>query len=229
MMSYLTKLEGDLTNVGVACLRHGSRLKGRQKEQHSQCHVLVNPPTGNQILSTFNPWDCYRQVRKPTRANKQKDMKEDLAERLREVLLNGTWIANTNFKEQITSTSWKQAVQKVENLNTIALLTFHINYYVAGVLQVFEGGNLEIRDKYSFDMPEIQSEADWNKLVNEFVHNAEKLIHHIENMDEHPLNAPFVKAEYGSYRRNIEAQIEHSYYHLGQVVLIRKMLLQKQR
>jgi len=35
---------------------------------------------------------------------------------------------------------------------SIAALTFHINYYVAGVLNVFQGGKLEIRDKYSFDM-----------------------------------------------------------------------------
>mgnify|MGYP003556468176 FL=1 len=37
-----------------------------------------------------------------------------LAHRLREVLLNGTWIANTNFKEQITGVSWKEAIYRVE-------------------------------------------------------------------------------------------------------------------
>ena len=83
-----------------------------------------------------------------------------LANRLREVLLNGKWIANTNFKEQILNVSWEQAIQKVDNLNTIALLTFHINYYLQGLLNVFKGGNLEIRDKYSFDLPEIKSETD---------------------------------------------------------------------
>ncbi len=32
------------------------------------------------------------------------------------------------------------------------------------------------------------------------------------------------KEEYGSYALNIEAQIEHSYYHLGQISLIKKIL-----
>jgi hypothetical protein len=72
-----------------------------------------------------------------------------IANRLREVLLNGKWIANTNFKEQIESVSWQQAIQKIDNLNTIALLTFHINYYLKGILNVFNGGELSIRDKYS--------------------------------------------------------------------------------
>ncbi|MFA7688405.1 MAG: DUF1572 family protein [Moheibacter sp.] len=155
-------------------------------------------------------------------------MNKNLANRLREVLLNGKWIANTNFKEQITSISWEQAVEKVANLNTIALLTFHLNYYLKGVLNVFQGGNLEIQDKFSFDMQEISSETDWHSLVNEFVSNAEKFINHVENMDDNLLIQPFVKEEYGSYLRNIEAQIEHSYYHLGQVVLIKKMIIQRQ-
>lgn len=154
-------------------------------------------------------------------------MNKDLSNRLREVLLNGKWIANTNFKEQITSITWEQAIERVENLNTIALLTFHVNYYLNGILNVFEGGELEIKDKYSFDMAEISSEADWLNLINDFVSNAEKFISHVENMDENLLAQPFVKEEYGSYLRNIEAQIEHSYYHLGQVSLIRKMISQR--
>ena len=35
-----------------------------------------------------------------------------IANRLREVLLNGKWIANTNFKEQLLSVSWEQAIKK---------------------------------------------------------------------------------------------------------------------
>lgn len=63
-----------------------------------------------------------------------------LANRIREVLLSGKWIANTNFKEQLLSVSREQAIQKVGNLNTIALLTFHVNYYLAGLVKAFNGG-----------------------------------------------------------------------------------------
>lgn len=150
-----------------------------------------------------------------------------IANRLREVLLNGKWIANTNFKEQILSVSWEQAIQKVDNLNTIALLTFHINYYLVGLSNVFNGGKLEIKDKYSFDLPEIKSERDWNKLVNDLLSNSEIFAKQVEQMDESLLDLPFVDEKYGSYLRNIEGVIEHSYYHLGQVSLIRKMILQK--
>lgn len=151
----------------------------------------------------------------------------DIANRLREVLLNGKWIANTNFKEQILSVSWKQAIQKIDNLNTIALLTFHINYYLAGLINVLHGGKLEIRDKYSFDLPEIKSEKDWDTLVNDFLNNAEIFASQVEQLDESILDKPFTDEKYGTYLRNIEGVIEHCYYHLGQISLLKKILNNK--
>ena len=151
-----------------------------------------------------------------------------LASRLREVLLNGQWIANTNFKEQIQSGNWLQATHKMESLNTIAALTYHINYYLAGLLFAFQTGRHEIRDKYSFDLPPINSAADWEALVTDFLANAEKFASAVEKMDDTLFDRPFVDEKYGTYLRNIEGVIEHSYYHLGQVVIIRKMVTQNE-
>lgn len=147
-----------------------------------------------------------------------------IANRLREVLLNGHWIANTNYKEQLLSIHWQQAIQKVDSLNTIAALTYHINYYLEGLLNAFENGKLEISDKYSFDLPQILSETDWNKLVTIFLSNSEKFAAYIEQMEDSIFDQLFVDEKYGTYLRNIEGVIEHSYYHLGQISLIRKMI-----
>lgn len=150
---------------------------------------------------------------------------KQLANRFREVLLNGKWIANTNYQEQITSVAWQQATQKIEGLNSIADLTFHINYYVAGLNQVFAGGELTIRDQYSFDYPGVHSEKEWEELIQNFLRDAETFAQHVEQLSPHQLAAPFVDEKYGSYRRNIEGMIEHAYYHLGQIGLIKKLVL----
>lgn len=152
-----------------------------------------------------------------------------LAGRFREVLLNGKWIANTNYKDALENVSWEQATKKIGSVNTIAALTFHINYYIAGVLNVFKGGALEIRDKYSFDLPEIRSKEDWDKLRDELFANSEKFADHIQRMPDEKLEQTFVDEKYGNYRRNIEGIIEHSYYHLGQISLIKKMVLEAER
>jgi hypothetical protein len=46
-------------------------------------------------------------------------------------------------------------------------------------------------------------------------------------MPDKKLKEVFTDKKYGSYERNINAMIEHSYYHLGQITLIKKMLLEK--
>lgn len=151
---------------------------------------------------------------------------QQMAHRFREVIINGLWIANTNYKDQLSNVTLKQANTKIGSLNTIAALTFHVNYYIDGMLNVFEGGALEIKDKYSFDMPPVNSQEGWKKLVTALNTNAEKFAHLIELMPDKKLDEVFVDKKYGTYQRNIEAMIEHSYYHLGQVSLIKKMILE---
>lgn len=150
---------------------------------------------------------------------------QQIAHRFREVILNGTWIANTNYKDQLSNLDWEIATTKIGSFNTIAALTFHIHYYIAGLKNVFEGGTLDIKDKYSFDAPPIQSQADWENLLSTFWKDSERFAFLVEQMSEQQLNAAFVDEKYGSYARNIDAMIEHGYYHLGQIVLIKKMVL----
>lgn len=146
-----------------------------------------------------------------------------LAERLREVFIHGKWIANTNYKEQIQALDWRLAVKSVHNLSSVAKLTYHINYYLEGLIQVLKGGPLEISDKYSFNLPDIQEKRQWDGLDDTFLENAEVFSTLVEQLSEDQLAMPFVKAEYGTVLRNIEGVLEHSYYHLGQIVLIKKI------
>ena len=146
-----------------------------------------------------------------------------IASQFREVQLNGTWIA-TNLKKELTEITWQQATTKIGSLNTIADLAYHINYYIAGVNQVLKGGTLDIRDKYSFDRPPIESQADWEQLLAKIWKDAEVFAQLVEQLSDAQLAAGFVKAEYGNYLRNILGMIEHSYYHLGQIVLLKKLI-----
>ena len=150
---------------------------------------------------------------------------KQLANRFREVLLDGKWIANTNYKELLSDLTWEQATTKVGSLNTIAALTFHIDYYIAGLNNLFVNGSLTIQDKFSFDLPPITSEEDWDKLRTTLLRNAEQFGSHVEAMSDEQLASVFVDEKYGTYQRNIEGIIEHSYYHMGQVSLIKKHLL----
>ena len=153
---------------------------------------------------------------------------EQIAIRFREVLLNGKWVANTNYRDLLSGLTWEEATSKVKSLNTIADLSNHINYYIKGILNVFEGGSLEIHDKYSFDSPPVRSKEDWDNLMEDIWLNAEKFANHIKAMTDEKLEEIFVDEKYGTYKRNIEGMIEHCYYHLGQISLIKKMIMERE-
>lgn len=142
-----------------------------------------------------------------------------LALRLQEVILEGTWIANTNFKKELDSTSLDDVSIQIKTYNTVAVLAQHIHYYIAGVKQVFLGGELSISDKFSFDFEPMLSDEAWQNFLALFWKDTEELVNLIKTLTDEQLDAIFVKEAYGSYKRNIEALIEHSYYHLGQIVL----------
>ncbi len=149
---------------------------------------------------------------------------DQIANRFQEVILNGTWVANTNYKEQLSNLNWEIATTKFKSLNTIADLAQHIHYYISGINNVFKGGTLDIKDKFSFDFNLINSQIGWEAFLLRFWKDSEEFAYLIKQMSDEKLNQVFVDEKYGTYQRNIDAMIEHSYYHLGQIVLIKKII-----
>ena len=119
---------------------------------------------------------------------------------------------------------WKIATAQVKRLHAISTLAQYIQYYIRGIRHVYEGGNLEIRDRYSFDFPPIESRYQWTAFLTVFWDDTKSLAEAIEGMSEEKLDQCFVDEKYGTYERNILGLIEHGYYHLGQIVLIKKLL-----
>jgi hypothetical protein len=138
--------------------------------------------------------------------------------------VNWTW---SNMKDHLSDVTWQEATTKVHSLNTIAALVYHVNYFVSVILKVLEGGPLEGSDKYSFDHPPIQSQEDWEKLLAKTWSDAEKFAILVEQLPEQKLWETFGEEKYGNYYRNLHGVIEHNHYHLGQIVLIKKILRQQ--
>jgi hypothetical protein len=150
---------------------------------------------------------------------------EQIAKQFRDLHFGGNW-TSVNLKDNLKDVTWQQATMQVYSFNTIATLVFHMNYYVSVVLKVLQGEPLNAHDKYSFSHPPILSQEDWENLLNKTWTDAENLASLIEQLPESKLWEIFLDNKYGNYYRNIHGIIEHSHYHLGQIVLIKKILLQ---
>jgi uncharacterized damage-inducible protein DinB len=122
--------------------------------------------------------------------------------------------------------TWQQATTKVDGFNTIAALVYHIHYYVRSVLEVLEGKPLNAKDAYSLDCPAIDCQKDWENLLDKTRTDAEKFADLVAKLPESKLWETFSEEKYGNYYRNLHGIIEHTHYHLGQIVLLKKMLPQ---
>ena len=146
-----------------------------------------------------------------------------IAKQFREVHFGGNWTA-VNLKETLSDVTWEEATQKVNSFNTIAVLVYHINYYVSTVLKVLQGEALNASDKYSFNLEPILSAEDWERLLLKTWREAELFASLIEQFPEEKLLEDLYENKYGNYYRNFTGIIEHTHYHLGQIVLLKKII-----
>ena len=156
------------------------------------------------------------------------NLPSQLARHIREVYFGGNW-TDSCVKDHLAGVTWQQATTPVHSFNIIAALVFHMNYFVSAVLKVLEGAPLSARDKYSFHLAPIFSADDWEKLLEKNSTEAERFASLVEQLPESRLWENFSEEKYGNYYRNIHGIVEHVHYHLGQIVLVKKILLQAEK
>ena len=149
-----------------------------------------------------------------------------IAKHFRDVYFGGNWTCSC-LKENLNDVNWQQATTTVYSFNTIATLVYHTNYFVSAVLKVLQGESLNASDKYSFDHPPILCQQDWENMLAKVWADAEEFASLVEQLPESKLYETFSAEKYGNYYRNIHGIIEHTHYHLGQIVLIKKILQQE--
>ena len=146
-----------------------------------------------------------------------------LAKHLRDVHFGGNW-TSVNMKDTLAGVTWKQANTQIYTLNTIVKLVFHIHYYIHVVSEVLSGKPFNAHDQFAFASPPIDSEEDWHDFLDTIWSETEVFAKQIEQLPDSKLDEVFQQEKYGTYYRNIQGIIEHTHYHLGQIMLIKKLL-----
>lgn len=146
-----------------------------------------------------------------------------IADQIHRAFFGENW-CGVSLRKSVEGLTFVQATQLQPHAHSIAKLVFHIGYYFEGVGAVLKGGSLEIRDIFSFDMPLVQTEADWQDLLKRTWKNAEGFIQVVKGLSDEQIAGTFVDEKYGDYYRNLTGLVEHLYYHLGQIVLLKKGL-----
>lgn len=147
----------------------------------------------------------------------------EIARHLNEVFFGENW-TESSLKDALEGVSWQEATTQLYDFNTIAGLTYHINYFVSAVLQVLQGDPLKASDSLSFGHPAINNEADWQQLKDKTFAEAERFASLIAQLPEARLSTIFSEEKYETYYRNLQGIIEHTHYHIGQIIILKKLL-----
>ncbi len=142
-------------------------------------------------------------------------------------LIHGGNYTGVSFKKTLHDITFEEAITKVSNLNTIATLVYHIQYYCKAVTGVLEGEPLTAKDSLSFDHPPVTSATAWEALKEQTWQEAKHFSTCVSELSEAKLSEKFIKETYGTYYRNIHGVIEHTHYHLGQISILKKLIREK--
>jgi hypothetical protein len=148
----------------------------------------------------------------------------EIARHIRQIHFGNNW-SDIDMTTTLADVTWQQAVATpIPNANSIAVLVFHTNFYLTYVHTSIKEGVYKFDHDDSFKAPPIESEADWQALLQKTWDDAEAFAQTVEKLTvgRNFYNAmpPFQN----SFYKNLQGVVEHNHYHLGQIVMLKKLL-----
>ena len=134
------------------------------------------------------------------------------------------WIGN-NFKEVLHGIDCKKAIENIfGKTNSIWQLVAHIIYWRTSVVNRLTGTN-NPPPFLDFLLPDDPNEENWRQTLHDFEAAYHLLRNAIHNFHEENLHKPSPKKEQTFYEL-IMGCLQHDAYHLGQMMLLKKVLAQ---
>ncbi len=150
---------------------------------------------------------------------------ELIAQHITEVFEGGNW-TDVNIKDTLEGITYREATTVTKaSYNTIAALLHHVCFYNEIVLKRLMGINPEIDAANGFDVPSIKNETDWLMLKESIFHSAHQLANAVKQFPEEKL-FELTATGHSTHYKTLHGITEHTHYHLGQIVLLKKLVRQ---
>lgn len=148
---------------------------------------------------------------------------ELIARHIIEVFEGGNW-SDVNIKDTLRNVNFKEATTVTKaSYNTIASLLYHTAFYNEIVRQRLQGINPHIDNSNGFDLPVVQNENDWIQLKQRCFQSSHDLAEAVLKLPEEKLMDLTVTG-HSSHYKTLHGVVEHAHYHLGQIVLLKKLI-----
>ena len=149
---------------------------------------------------------------------------DQIAQHLLDVHYGNNW-TEVNIAQTLQNIHLKEALTvTASSPNTLASLLNHISYWNRVMISRIEGFEIQIPASNGFDHPTLHDENDWIDLQNQNLISARDLAAAIREINDDDLFNPILPG-YPSYYKSLHGAIEHVHYHLGQMVIIKNLVL----
>lgn len=107
--------------------------------------------------------------------------------------------------------------------NSIASLLQHLTYWNRVIIKRINGIVVPESEDNGYSGPVMHTEQDWIWLRADNISSAYELANAIRTFDEARLELPILP-EHSSAYKNLHGSVEHVYYHLGQMVILKQLI-----
>ncbi|MBS7233092.1 DinB family protein [Flavobacterium psychroterrae] len=139
-------------------------------------------------------------------------------------IYNGNPWLEVNLTNTLENVTAEQAYRKINpNLNTIWEIVNHLIQWRRNILRRVEGEVVNPPD-HNYFVPVLDpSEAAWEQSLQNLAKSQESWNVFFEDFNDADLEKIYVNNEH-TYYEHIHGIIQHDVYHLGQIVILKKML-----
>ncbi|WP_343704444.1 DinB family protein [Chitinophaga sp.] len=141
-------------------------------------------------------------------------------------LYHGTPWLDVTFLEHLQETDAEQATRRIGQSHNIWELVNHIIFWHQNVTRKLKGEKPEQEgDLPDFYLPENHGENNWQATLQRLEHSITQMVETIRNFPEEKLYTPVPETQHNAHYY-IQGVLQHAAYHLGQIVLLRKHVIQ---
>lgn len=144
---------------------------------------------------------------------------EVIAQHFHEVNYGNNW-TDVSVKDTVDRISFREATRQTGNVNTIALLLYHMDFYNMVVYDRLVDAKRAFEHEDSLRV-EVMDEKAWENLKTTYFEHVD-LIH--KAILAFPESRLFETTTTNTPYKNLHGLVEHIHYHLGQISLLRKLV-----
>jgi hypothetical protein len=152
---------------------------------------------------------------------------ELIAQHLLEVHEGNNW-TEVDVTQTLQDVTIKEATYRtIASPNTIAALLQHLTFWNRVIVKRINGIRVAEPEDNGYFVPDLLDEADWQRLKADNLKSAHELAEAIRQFNVDALEQPILP-EHSTAYRNLQGSVEHVHYHLGQMVILKKLVRAQQ-